>query len=124
MHLFLTQLGRERSALYIYNGIALMVVFFFARIVWGAYSTYHWYFDMWKVTQWNVGKSAGASATLLPRSLSMEFAGAEQLSTWVVAVFVLSNATLNMLNVIWFSKMIQAVMSRQTPDDNGISKRD
>lgn len=39
LRFFLYQLGMEKSQLYMYNGIAMYIVFFLCRIVWGYYTS-------------------------------------------------------------------------------------
>lgn len=63
------------------NGIALMVVFFGVRIVWGFYAIFKVSTQMWEVR--------------------------EYLPWWLPVSIILLNFSLDTLNVIWFTKMVK-----------------
>ena len=82
------------STIQLVNGIVLTTVFFFVRLVYGFYSSFQWYRDVWNAPH----RTYDGVVQVLP--------------TWVIGVFVVSNVTLNSLNVIWLGKMIQTINNR------------
>lgn len=128
------------SSLQWYNGMALLVVFFFCRLFWGTWQSAVIYVDMFNAVRqtW----AAGPSSSLNPVDISAQIfqargdgslcineacvrANAEitkyskhttgGVPTWLVATYITSNLILNGLNYYWFSKMIETVMKRFRP---------
>ncbi|KAL4965130.1 TLC domain-containing protein [Aspergillus stella-maris] len=137
IHWFLDKVNMTGSNLQWYNGMALLVVFFCCRLLWGTWQSALVYIDMFNALQhtW----SAGPSSPLNPVDITAQIfqarddgsvcineacvrANAEIIKysnytaggvpTWLVATYVTSNLILNGLNYYWFSKMIETVMKR------------
>ncbi|MEW5299597.1 MAG: hypothetical protein WDW36_002596 [Sanguina aurantia] len=85
---FMFKLGAENTTAYVLNGVAMIVAFFSARIVWGYLSTYR-----------------------LILNMQFELANPRPGSFPVTAVYIYMVAamSLNSLNTYWFSKMVQKV---------------
>lgn len=140
IHWFLDKLNMTGSSLQWYNGMALLVVFFFCRLFWGTWQSAIIYMDMFDAVRqtW----AAGPSSPLNPVDISAQIfqargdgslcineacvrANAEitkysnytsgGVPTWLVATYITSNLILNGLNYYWFSKMIETVMKRFRP---------
>lgn len=94
----------------LYNGIALLSTFFSARLVYGTYSSYHVFKDIWPAI-----KSHPSSAKL-EFSSTMQFATQDTtVPVWLGATYLAANLTLNSLNFYWFFMMIRAVRKRFEP---------
>ncbi|KAL4933666.1 TLC domain-containing protein [Aspergillus undulatus] len=137
IHWFLDKVNMTGSNLQWYNGMALLVVFFCCRLVWGTWQSALVYIDMLNALKhtWN----AGPSSPLNPVDITAQIFQARDdgslcvnetcvranaeitkysnytaggVPTWLVATYVTSNLILNGLNYYWFSKMIETVMKR------------
>jgi hypothetical protein len=109
--LFLDQLGMTGSLVQLINGIVLMAVFFCVRLLYGTYSSFLWLKDIWYFSH--------TSGIEIPQNEM--FAPALPLPLWLLAIFVVSNVTLNALNVVWFGLMIKAIRNR---DQKGSAKKE
>jgi hypothetical protein len=114
IHLFLNQLGMAGSIWQLCNGVVLISVFFGARIVYGWYASYIWYMDIWNAIQHqnSGGIAKDKSFTAADGRSSTPSMGLEILPWWVITAFVVSNLTLNTLNVVWLNKMIATIRNR------------
>ena len=116
-HWFFDKLHMTGSRAQLYNGIVLITVFGFSRLVWGVYQSVWIYRDIWKALQ-----SSGANhraAPPLPSGISLQIPLGRPLQpvkhtlpVWLVYTYLGSNTMLTFLNFYWFCKMIQAVMKR------------
>ncbi|KAK4178630.1 TLC domain-containing protein [Triangularia setosa] len=120
IHWFFDKLNMTGSKPQLYNGIALLVVFFCCRLVWGTYQSAVVYVDMWKAVQ--RGPDAGYIAMAFGKDSGgvdnnmMHFAReAGPVPLWLAGTYVASNLTLNTLNWYWYFKMISAVKKRFEP---------
>ncbi|KAK4674252.1 hypothetical protein QC763_118810 [Podospora pseudopauciseta] len=119
IHWFFDKLNMTGSKPQLYNGIALLVVFFCCRLVWGTYQSAVVYVDMWKAVQ--RGPDAGYIAAAFEKASGvdknlMHFAkDAGPVPVWLAVTYVASNLTLNTLNWYWYFKMISAVKKRFEP---------
>ncbi|KAK0718805.1 TLC domain-containing protein [Apiosordaria backusii] len=122
IHWFFDKLNMTGSKPQLYNGIALLVVFFCCRLVWGTYQSAVVYVDMWRAVQ--RGPDAGYIAAAFEKGGSgvgvdenvMYFAReAGPVPLWLAGIYVASNVTLNALNWYWYFKMISAVRKRFEP---------
>jgi hypothetical protein len=115
-----------------YNGITLLVVFFFCRLVWGTWQSTYVYADMWRAVMQrpsSVLDPANTSAPVFQErngTLCVDEACARAnaeisyfahhaksgIPIWLALTYVASNLVLNGLNYYWFSQMIDAVMKR------------
>ncbi|KAL1971247.1 hypothetical protein VTN77DRAFT_199 [Rasamsonia byssochlamydoides] len=136
IHWFLDKVNMTGSKAQWYNGITLLVVFFFCRLVWGTWQSALVYMDMWRAVKqtWSAPPSSvldpvNTSATIFQErngTLCVDEACARAnaeislfahqtaagVPIWLVLTYVASNLILNGLNYYWFSKMIEAVMKR------------
>jgi hypothetical protein len=126
IHWFCDKLNMTGSKLQLYNGIALLVMFFCCRIVWGSYQSIMIYSDIYKALTMpkselmssllEAQKSDGAANS----SMGLEGPGGlavGELPMWLVCVYLVGNTALSMLNFYWFSQMIKAVQKRFVPAD-------
>ncbi|KAL4919330.1 TLC domain-containing protein [Aspergillus aurantiobrunneus] len=139
IHWFLDKVNMTGSSLQWYNGMALLVVFFFCRLFWGTWQSVIVYKDMFAA----LGQTwAASSSPLTPVDITAEIFQARDggllcineacvranaeitkyakytasgIPTWLVVTYVTSNLILNGLNYYWFSKMIETVMKRFRP---------
>ena len=125
IHWFLDKLSMTGSRAQLYNGIALVFIFFMCRLVWGSYVTMQIYADLWKVVQRPVSREIVtrlSSARLLSpdaRLLALrspQHLGEMTLPMWLIITYVGSNTTLMVLNFYWFSRMTKAVTKRFVQD--------
>lgn len=119
-----------------YNGVTLLIVFFFCRLVWGTWQSTLVYIDMWRAVKqtWTAPLSSVLDPVNTNAKVFQERDGtlcvdeacaranaeisyfahraAGGVPIWLVLTYVASNLILNGLNYYWFSKMIEAVMKR------------
>lgn len=113
----------------------MTLVFFLSRIVWGQYSSYFVFKDMY--TAYTTGHSGAHSlnATTIAGNDAGQrkhrsgdiglyydeaaqkhaFMGEEFLPLWLPLIYLASNLVLNALNVFWFYKMIETIRARFDP---------
>jgi len=108
IHWWLDKTDRTGSLAQMINGILLLITFFFSRIVYGSWITWNFWQTLYAVR--------------------------EQFSTIALLIYVVGNGSLNVLNWIWLSKMITALLKRfdggDKPDkarsnrkSNGVAKK-
>lgn len=97
------KLGMTGSTAQLVNGIALITSFGASRLVWGTYQNFRMYSDIWEAS-----RTAGG----LPVPL------------WLAGVYMLASAMLTGLNVVWFGKMIQALLARFESNEAEVAKKD
>ena len=111
IHWFLDKLGMTGGMLQLVNGIVLMATFFGCRIAWGFYQCYWLYFDAWNA--WNAGPKDLAYCEIVMRLKGEVASGAGcKVPAWLLLLYVVGNTVLNVLNVYWFGKMIEALRKR------------
>ncbi|KAF4986822.1 hypothetical protein FDECE_15755 [Fusarium decemcellulare] len=112
VHWFMDKVGMTGTRTQLYNGLMLLFTFFSCRLVYGTYSSFCVFRDLW------AGINANPQiATLTTPAMSF----AHQDSTvpvWLGAAYLASNLTLNSLNFYWFFMMIRAVRKRFEPSSN------
>lgn len=104
------------SRLQLYNGIALLAMFFSCRLIYGNYMSTWVYRDMWNAV-WE-GPSAEwihNPAAANDPSVRAFATGSGPIPLWLFILYTTSNIILNSLNVHWFFKMITAVRKRFEP---------
>ncbi|CAN8099050.1 unnamed protein product [Discula destructiva] len=123
IHWFFDKLGMTGTKAQLYNGIVLLATFFSARLIWGVGQSFMVWYDMYRAIF--VGPnveymSVTPSHEILPgtEDIMMYAKEAGPLPIWLAGIYLLSNITLNTLNVIWFGKMIKAVRKRFEPGAN------
>lgn len=117
-HWFFDKLGMTGSKAQLYNGFALISVFFSARLVWGAYSSFNIYRDVWNAIHFD------ASTTKLSTNEAMMVFGKDRsLPAWLVIIYMGGHVTLQVLNVFWLGKMIAAIRKRFTPEAQAEKKQ-
>ncbi|KAK5088742.1 hypothetical protein LTR05_002963 [Lithohypha guttulata] len=151
VHWFCDKLNMTGSKLQWYNGMVLLFTFFSCRLVWGTYQSIRVYYDVWQILKIDTtaafrqghdlssttGKSIfntrdgqlcmGDSQCVRAQSEVMKFVNlATSVPYWLIAVYLVSNVTLNALNWYWFGKMIETVMKRfeGKPHDEYKNERD
>ncbi|KAH3678908.1 hypothetical protein WICPIJ_008796 [Wickerhamomyces pijperi] len=72
------------------NGLILIAMFFFVRIIWGLYAVYNAAWQMWEVRDY--------------------------LPWWLPVSIIVLNASLNTLNIIWFRKMVSIALKAFSGD--------
>ncbi|CAJ0767517.1 18194_t:CDS:2, partial [Entrophospora sp. SA101] len=85
------KLGKTGSFIQLVNGVCLLLSFFFFRIIFGIYMSYH------------------ALQSVLPVI--------SKIPTSLCLIYGVSNIILNLLNIIWFKKMIDALLKRFGSND-------
>lgn len=125
------------SSLQWYNGMVLLAMFFSCRLVWGTYQSASVYYDVWQILHMdtasmfregqslgnNIGKNIfdtrngqlclGDASCVAAQSEVMKFTTVDShVPWWIIAVYLVSNVTLNALNWYWFGKMIETVRKR------------
>jgi hypothetical protein len=106
IHWFFDKMGMTGTKAQLYNGLTLLVVFFCCRLVWGAYSSFNIYRDVWNALHLSTAQKMKANGEL------MHLAGDRSLPLWLVVLYMGGHVTLQALNVFWFGKMIAAVKKR------------
>ena len=121
-HWFFDKIGWTGSRIQLYNGIALLTVFFYCRVLWGNYQSINIYQDVWKAIQSSPIRLPLLRTTVYDYRVNPDLAGKAiedpttvTLPMWLVILYLGSNTVLNFLNIYWFSKMIQTVRSRFQP---------
>jgi len=115
-HWFFDKLQMTGSRAQLYNGVALLVTFFGCRLVWGPYQSLRLCHDIWIAMQ---NRGVGGSDVVDAGYGLMRFAGTRKIPYWVVFAYITSNLCLNGLNYYWFTKMVDAVRKRFTPQKEG-----
>ncbi|EMD00457.1 hypothetical protein BAUCODRAFT_62246 [Baudoinia panamericana UAMH 10762] len=130
IHWFCDKLELTGSIYQAINGVFLVGTFFSSRLVWGLYNSYNVFHDFWIAYQ--AGHSSGVGLmgddAAIRNSMSGDmsiyyeearqqraFMGEKVLPLWLPIVYLLSNLTLNLLNVYWFGKMIETIRKRFDP---------
>lgn len=96
---FLTKLPADFAPAWftVVNGLTLIVVFFLVRIVWGFYAIY---------------------------AVTLEFIKfKDQLPLWLVAIIIFLNFSLDLLNVMWFQKMIKIAVKKFNQSKQPVDKK-
>lgn len=110
VHWFMDKVDMTGSRAQLYNGMMLLATFFSCRLVYGTYSSFRVFHDIWSSI------NANPSPSKLEFSSTMVFATKEStVPLWLGATYLLSNLTLNSLNFYWFFMMIKAVRKRFEP---------
>ncbi|KAG0646026.1 putative TLC domain-containing [Hyphodiscus hymeniophilus] len=107
IHWFFDKLGMTGTRAQLYNGLMLLGVFFCCRLIWGAYSSFNIYRDVWNALHFDA-----KTHDLSTNGEIMKFGGDRLLPTWLVMLYMGGHVTLQVLNVFWFGKMIAAVRKR------------
>jgi TLC domain len=132
LHWFFDKFNMTGSRAQLFNGIALLTTFFCSRILWGNYQSICLYSDMWAAQQIPSVEILLANNTVTPitkshpdlRYVAGESAATINLPMWLACIYLGSNTVLNILNIYWFGKMIQAVRKRfQPPNEKPILEK-
>lgn len=96
------------------NGVTLMTTFFTSRLVWGSYYCFWLFWDVWNAVR-GVSLSGGRGEA------GGEAKEEEQLPIppWLALLYVTSMLALSVLNVYWFERMVETVMSRFEGNGSG-----
>ncbi|KAJ1903607.1 hypothetical protein IWQ60_012559, partial [Tieghemiomyces parasiticus] len=90
IHWFMDKIGLTGSLAQLVNGVILLGTFFYARILYCPYSVSRLYLDLYR--HWG------------------------RFNPMLGYIYIAQSATLTVLNVYWFSKMITALRSRFAPE--------
>lgn len=140
IHWFCDKLNLTGSSLQWYNGMVLLATFFCCRLVWGTYQSARVYYDVWRILQapsadiysllhsgHDLSSSTssnifgvrsgelclGDKSCVAAQSEVLKFVREDStIPYWLIAVYLISNVTLNALNWYWFGKMIETVRKR------------
>ncbi|ORX94268.1 TLC domain-domain-containing protein [Clohesyomyces aquaticus] len=138
IHWFCDKLGYTGSRLQLYNGIALLFTFFLCRLVWGTWQSVLIYSDIYtaftspdaglqSAMMREMGMGVGgekcdgrSAAGVTAGDVAKGLGGVEsamgchvgELPAWLVAVYLLGNTALSLLNFYWFAQMVKAVRKR------------
>ncbi|KAF2766851.1 DUF887-domain-containing protein [Teratosphaeria nubilosa] len=132
IHWFCDKVNLTGSTIQAVNGALLTTTFFFCRIVWGLYSSYKVFSDVFGAVRaghserqtgilGEVGEvrkdwaSGDVGLYYQPGEQETAFMGEKFVPLWLVTIYLASNAVLNLLNIWWFSKMIETIRSRFDP---------
>lgn len=94
---FCDKLGLTGSKLQLYNGIALVTIFFFARVVFGWWTSYHFFHTF--------------------------YTRRDELPMGIPWIYAAGNVILNSLNAFWFTKLISGIQRRFSPRKSGDTSR-
>jgi hypothetical protein len=120
IHWFFDKLGMTGSRLQLYNGVVLLVSFFGCRVLWGNYQSIRIYHDVWTALHTSgseflsVKENPAFSSELITDlgSNSENVSSQVGLPMWLVFLYLGGNTMLNLLNMYWFTKMLQALGKR------------
>ncbi|KAK3068949.1 hypothetical protein LTR53_013087 [Teratosphaeriaceae sp. CCFEE 6253] len=142
IHWFCDKLDLTGSSIQAINGAFLTGSFFCARIVWGLYSSFHTFNDLYmayaaghndpsRLAQYlafNATDAASAHDSYARTKMSGDrslyydakaqetaFMGDLYFPLWLPAIYLASNLTLNALNIWWFYKMVATIRKRFDP---------
>ena len=93
IHWFFDKLGMTGTKAQLYNGLILLSVFFGCRLVWGAYSSFNIYRDVWNALH------LSSSAKFETNSELTRFGSDRSLPMWLVIIYMGGHVTLQALNV-------------------------
>ncbi|KAG0246201.1 hypothetical protein BGX31_003915 [Mortierella sp. GBA43] len=89
IHWFMDKLGMTGSIYQLINGVILLTVFLFARIIFGLYMSHHTYQNVMLVI--------------------------DRVPLHLIVIYSAANVVLNTLNLYWFYKMIESLARRFKP---------
>ncbi|KAF2657511.1 DUF887-domain-containing protein [Lophiostoma macrostomum CBS 122681] len=125
IHWFCDKLNLTGSKLQLYNGIALLLTFFFCRLVWGTYQSIMIYSDIYKALTTTLADEYGAIVD--DGKCQKNASGVGQggvascemgpLPMWLVVIYLVGNTALSLLNFYWFMQMVRAVRKRFVPHE-------
>ncbi|KAL9535512.1 hypothetical protein SMMN14_00310 [Sphaerulina musiva] len=126
VHWFCDKLGLTGSIYQAVNGGFLIVTFFACRLVWGAYGSWGVSQDIYRAIFSDSYITSDASSEKIANSLrQVSLMGAvipdtaspqdRRLPLWLGVSYLLSNLILTLLNMFWFSKMIETIRKRFDP---------
>ena len=131
IHWFCDKLDLTGSIYQAINGAFLMGTFFCCRIVWGLYSSYNTFSDLYtaiaaghsmrqpgvlgEVREMSTWQSGDLGLYYKEGEQATAFMGEEYLPLWMAGVYLASNLVLNMLNIWWFEKMVATIRKRFDP---------
>ncbi|KAL0936651.1 TLC domain-containing protein [Colletotrichum truncatum] len=120
IHWFFDKLGMTGSRPQLYNGLMLLFTFFSCRLVYGTYQSVRVFSDIFAAINTNpilpqeyINPETGNTPTATG---VMRFAtSTSTVPAWLAVAYLVSNITLNGLNLYWFIMMIRAVRKRFQP---------
>lgn len=104
IHWFLDKVNMTGSDLQLYNGFALLFMFFSCRLVYGPYQSYKVFSDIFALS--------GKNPSNPGRGVLAYVTSQTYIPGWLSFAYIASNAILTFLNFYWFYMMIYAVRKR------------
>lgn len=130
-HWFFDKLGMTGSRAQLYNGILLVITFFFCRLVWGTYQSICVFQDIWVALHHQPGDVSVYNGLNIDNSIDglentykhsiysenplMRYSNNQYVPVWLSMVYLGSNFILNFLNIYWFRQMIVTIRKRFQP---------
>ncbi|KAF2721679.1 DUF887-domain-containing protein [Polychaeton citri CBS 116435] len=141
IHWFCDKVGLTGTIYQAINGTLLAIVFFSCRLVWGVWNSYHVFYDVrtaqaagygeWGFAQTVAAKEAEmlkgqgfyekytglrfTNIDIATGDVTGYMAPVKYAPLWLGGAYLAANMTLNVLNVYWFTKMIETIRSRFPP---------
>jgi hypothetical protein len=125
IHWFCDKLNLTGSVYQAVNGAFLTATFFCCRVLWGNYSSYLVFKDVYRAIAqgYTTPKYYMDKFAEFPHHGDLDhplgqttaFMEVRYLPLWLGASYLVSNITLNLLNLFWFSKMVQTIRTRFPP---------
>ncbi|KAF2840204.1 DUF887-domain-containing protein [Patellaria atrata CBS 101060] len=128
IHWFCDKLNLTGSKIQLYNGIILLTTFFFCRIIWGTYNSFHVFYDIWTASRHHgidfdekFPPGASADPIISPNNVGgstmLRFHNSQMdvVPLWLAVAYLSANMTLHALNFFWFGKMIATIRKRFDP---------
>jgi hypothetical protein len=88
------------------NAFALILTFFFTRLIYGSYMVFWLFYDMYRALTETVNKpvlySSGGKSWVLEAPL--------RLPKWIIVMHFLAETTIHVLNFFWFYKMMKLLL--------------
>ncbi|OCL09642.1 hypothetical protein AOQ84DRAFT_388040 [Glonium stellatum] len=117
LHRFFEKFGKHGTQLQLINGIILIVVFFFCRIVWGTYHVSWLYRDMWaavRITDENLAAYQRTLAASQGHGSSIIYVP-QRIPAYFAVVHLGCNTTLLLLCYYWFCLILRKAASTLFP---------
>jgi hypothetical protein len=102
------KVGMEGSRAQLINGALLVTTFLFVRILYGTYTMFWLFYDMYRALTEIVNEPMAYSSGGKSWQLEVPL----QLPMWIIAMHFLAETTIHILNFVWFYKMINLLLRR------------
>lgn len=133
IHWACDKLNLTGSIYQLINGVALIFVFFTARLCYGTYQSFSVAYDVYTAMRLSATDvvlaeapfSKGVATEPSTNELAeiLRFYDRSSIPLWLPAVYLGSNLVLNGLNWYWFGKMITTIKARFDPDAKKVAEQ-